>query len=105
MVLLDDVASDISGGHVFYDKESGFAQDATYISGGTGTFVVIFEDDYTELLDGELVMMGRQLRAWVRQSEQPTVGDVIAIDGTHFDVMAREPHDDGEVLLRLRLAS
>ena len=101
MALLDDVTTDISGSHVFYDKDSGFAQDATYVSGGSGTLTLIFDNDFIDIETGQVVAQASNPQAWCRTSEAPARDAVLTIGSTNYRVYTLEPNTDGETLLQL----
>ena len=101
MSLNDDIAADIAGEHVFYDKESGFAVDATVLPLGP-TIQVIFDNDYVDVDTGGTPFAGSTPRAWCRTSEAPSVNGRIQVGSESFYVRAVEPNNDGETLLVLQ---
>lgn len=98
MTLLDDMASDISGSHVFYDTDSGFAVDATTTG---GTIQVIFDNDFIALDEGVFSVNGTQPRAWCRTSEAPARDATLVINSVTYVVYNNEINSDGETLLQL----
>ena len=104
MSLNDDIAADIAGEHVFYDKESGFAVDATVQPSGP-TIQVIFDNDYVDVDTGGTPFAGSTPRAWCRTSQAPSVSATVLIGSASFIVRAVEPNNDGETLLVLQETS
>lgn len=99
--LRDGIAADISGGDVFYDTASGFAELITYAAGTD--FVGIWEEDYQELdADGYVRVSGTAPACWCRTSEAPARGEIINRDSTNYIIVEHQPNDDGETLLILR---
>ena len=101
MSLRDDMATDISGGSVFYDIESGWAESATVYS--TSLVVpVLFDLEYYDSETGDLVMGTRAPRCWIRSSDAPVVGDSLTIRSVQYQVTHTEPNGDGESYLYLQ---
>jgi len=101
MSLRDDMATDISGGSVFYDIESGWAESATVYS--TSLVVpVLFDLEYYDSETGDLVMGTRAPRCWIRSSDAPVVGDSLTIRSVQYQVTHAEPNGDGESYLYLQ---
>lgn len=99
--LLDSIAADISGGDVYYDKGSGFAEVITYALGTD--FDGIWDEEYTELdADGYARVSGTAPACWCRTSQAPARGAVISRNSKNYVVVEHQPNDDGETLLILR---
>ena len=99
--MLDIIAADISGGDVYYDKGSGFAEVITYALGTD--FAGIWQEDYVELdADGYARVSGTTPACWCRTSQAPAVGEVINRNSTNYVIVEHQPNDDGETLLILR---
>ena len=101
MSLRDDMATDIGGGSVFYDIESGWAESATVYS--TSLIVpVLFDLEYYDSETGDLVMGTRAPRCWVRESDNPGISEWLTIRGVRYQITHEEPNGDGEVYLYLQ---
>ncbi len=100
MSLNDDMAADIAGGHVFFDINSGFAENATTASGGV--VPVVFDLEYYESDTGELTIGSRAPRCWIRDTDQPAIGSTLTIRSVDYAITHAEPNGDGESYLYLQ---
>jgi len=100
MSLNDDMAADIAGGHVFFDIESGFAENAT--TAGGGVVPVVFDLEYYESDTGELTIGSRAPRCWIRDTDQPAIGGTLTIRSVDYAITHAEPNGDGESYLYLQ---
>jgi len=98
--LNDDIAADIASGHVFYDIDSGFAENATTASGEN--VPVIFDFEYLESDTGELAIGSRAPRCSIRSTDQPAIGGTLTIRSVLFSITHAEPNGDGESYLYLQ---
>lgn len=99
MGLLDDIAVDVGGDHVFYDTVSGFAQSAT-VNGGD-TITVLFETEPERYAGGDVPVTTKTVNASCRSTEKPAVNAKLTVSGVTYRVNAVEDTDDGESLLTL----
>lgn len=99
--FLDSLADDITGNDVFYNINTGFAEEIVYALGAD--FIGIWEEDFQELdADGYVQVSSTAPACWCRSSVAPAIGETITRAGTSYVITDQQPNDDGETLLILR---
>ncbi len=99
--LRETIAADVTGGDVFYDTASGFAELITYALGTD--FVGLWDEDYIELdADGYTQASSTAPACWCRTTAAPPLGATITRNSIDYVVVDHQPNDDGETLLILR---
>lgn len=102
MGLLDDMASDITGANVFYDKDSGFGEDA--IINGSTTITVLFDREFSPYEPGSIEMQSSRPQAWCRDADAPSIGDQLQIGTEFFTVRQLQPNREGETLIVMHVS-
>ena len=103
MTFRDTVAADVTGGDVFYNISTGFAETITYAAGTD--FIGIWNEDYQEVdADGYVQVSSTAPACWCRTSDAPAIDETIARGAASYIIVDHQPNDDGETLLILREA-
>ena len=101
MTFIDTVSADVTGGDVFYNVTTGFAETIIYELGTN--FIGIWEQDYQELdAEGYVKVSGSSLACWCRTTDAPAIDEVIARNSINYVIVEHQPNDDNETLLILR---
>ena len=101
MTFRDTVSADVTGGDVFYNVTTGFAETIIYELGTN--FIGIWEQDYQELdAEGYVKVSGSSLACWCRTTDAPAIDEVIARNSINYVIVEHQPNDDNETLLILR---
>lgn len=103
MTFRDTVSADVTGGDVFYNTSTGFAETITYPAGSD--FIGIWEEDYQQLdAEGYVQVSSTAPALWCRTTDAPAIDGTITRNSTNYIIVDHQPNDDGETLLILREA-